>query len=365
WRKLKGTVSQPFDPGKRAAELRGRLDAAAPQLLERSTKLKATAKEVWDAAHEVGKSWSGSAFGWHGELYYRDFERPPLNERFSAEWGQIRGMAPGWRSRSPEEVKERIQAAANAEVDAIPGTEKELRTDARGIVDEIIIQLAPLDGMSGYKREVELVGGLEEFDWKENESGKYFVNALKSFPTMSRDSSAIQAGRVLPAHTYWMGIARQAEALAEAVELAISEASRALRQVELKGSCALQAGNISNKKIFLVHGHDEGAKHKVARFLESIELDVTILSEQPNKGKTIIEKFESNADAGFAVVLLTGDDRGRSVKDSTESPRARQNVVLELGYFFGRLGRDRTCVLYAGDAELPNDIAGLRLIALG
>src|ERR1035438_6975181 len=64
------------------------------------------------------------------------------------------------------------------------------------------------------------------------------------------------------------------------------------------------------KKVFVVHGHDDEAKEKVARFLERLKLEPIILHEQPNEGRTVIEKFEVFADVGFAVVLLTPDDVG-------------------------------------------------------
>lgn len=116
----------------------------------------------------------------------------------------------------------------------------------------------------------------------------------------------------------------------------------------------------ANRKVFIVHGHDVGVREAVARFLERAEFIPIVLHEQANQGRTIIEKFESNADVGFAVVLLTPDDLGAPAKDRDEwSYRARQNVILELGFFIGRLGRDRVCALRVGDLELPTDILGV------
>jgi len=80
------------------------------------------------------------------------------------------------------------------------------------------------------------------------------------------------------------------------------------------------------KKIFIVHGHDEEAKYSLARFLEKLGLEVIILHEQPNQGRTVIEKFEDYSEVGFAVVLLTPDDIGGRAIDLEELlPRARQN----------------------------------------
>jgi len=85
-----------------------------------------------------------------------------------------------------------------------------------------------------------------------------------------------------------------------------------------------------NKKIFIVHGHDELAKQTIARFITQLDLTPIILHEQPNQGRTIIEKLEAHTSVDFAVVLLTPDDIGYSVADeSNKSKRARQNVLLE------------------------------------
>lgn len=116
----------------------------------------------------------------------------------------------------------------------------------------------------------------------------------------------------------------------------------------------------NSRKVFVVHGHDEGMKSSVARFLEKLDLQPIILHEQPNGGKTIIEKFEANADVAFAVVLISPDDEGneKGKKDKLQS-RARQNVILELGYFIGRLGRAHVCALQSGDIETPTDVLGV------
>ena len=119
-------------------------------------------------------------------------------------------------------------------------------------------------------------------------------------------------------------------------------------------------------KVFLVHGQEEGVLHETARFLEKLKQDIVILREQPNKGRTIIEKFEDYADVGFAIVLLTADDRGgtTSCPYDEQKPRARQNVILELGYFLGRLGRNRVCALFEPGVEIPSDYSGVLYIPL-
>jgi predicted nucleotide-binding protein len=114
--------------------------------------------------------------------------------------------------------------------------------------------------------------------------------------------------------------------------------------------------------IFVVHGRDEGAKESTARFLEKLGITAVILHEQSNLGKTLIEKLEHYGNVPFAIVLLTPDDEGRARGANTLNPRARQNVVLELGYFVGVLGRKHVCALYKGGVELPSDYDGVAWI---
>ena len=121
---------------------------------------------------------------------------------------------------------------------------------------------------------------------------------------------------------------------------------------------------ITSSRIFVVHGWDEGAKESVARFLQKVGLEPVILSELPAKGQTIIEKFKSNSDVGFAVAILTPDDAGSRSGETELKPRARQNVIFELGFFIGSLGRDRVCALTKDKPEIPSDYAGVEYIPL-
>lgn len=123
---------------------------------------------------------------------------------------------------------------------------------------------------------------------------------------------------------------------------------------------------IDASRVFVVHGRDHGTRDSVARFLEKKDLYPVILSEQPDEGLTIIEKFEKHANSvGFAVVLLTPDDVGGIKEDNGNlRQRARQNVILELGFFLGRLGRDRVCAVIKGDVESPSDYHGVLYIPL-
>jgi predicted nucleotide-binding protein len=123
--------------------------------------------------------------------------------------------------------------------------------------------------------------------------------------------------------------------------------------------------NLSTRKVFIVHGHDEAPRESVARFIEKLGLEAVILHERPNKGRAIITKFrEEAAGIGFAVVLMTPDDLGKGKEDADLKLRPRQNVIFELGFFIGALNPERVAALVKGDIDLPSDYDGVVYISI-
>jgi len=123
-----------------------------------------------------------------------------------------------------------------------------------------------------------------------------------------------------------------------------------------------------SKDIFIVHGSDLFHVEELKIMLEDFGLNPIILHEQVSGGLTIVEKLEKYAEnVGYAFVILTPDDRlwyhvvYRGLRATEEQAifRARQNVILEFGYFMGLLGRDKVCCLYKGNVELPSDMHGI------
>ncbi len=110
-------------------------------------------------------------------------------------------------------------------------------------------------------------------------------------------------------------------------------------------------GNIA----FIIHGHDTELKREVQLLLTNGGVNNIILHECPDKGRTIIDKLlEETQMAGYAIALLTPDDI-----TETGDKRARQNVILEIGYFLGKLGKERNRMIVKGDLEIPSDLHGI------
>ncbi|NKE10951.1 TIR domain-containing protein, partial [Kocuria subflava] len=119
--------------------------------------------------------------------------------------------------------------------------------------------------------------------------------------------------------------------------------------------------DIQKNKAFIIHGQEELPRYMVLDLLRrATDVEPVVLVDQPNSGRTIIEKLEDSLgdSAAYAVVIMSADDVGGR-RDGHQSPRARQNVVLELGYAMARLGRRNITVLHGQDVEIPSDIQGV------
>jgi CheY-like chemotaxis protein len=120
-------------------------------------------------------------------------------------------------------------------------------------------------------------------------------------------------------------------------------------------------------RVFIAHGHDREWRDRVRDYVvQQLGLRAFILANEPSGGETIIEQLEREADRmQFAIVLLTGDDRGYPGEKREETEvRARQNVIFELGYLAAKLGRDRLVMLVGSGVAMPSNIGGMRYVTL-
>jgi predicted nucleotide-binding protein len=173
--------------------------------------------------------------------------------------------------------------------------------------------------------------------------------------------------RFRPMHSPHTPLERQ-QAWGRGIERTVNLIRTIKEEIELfGGACATatrESKMTASSSVFVVHGHDEAMKQSVARTLERLHLTPIILHEQPNRGRTIIEKFSAHADVAFAVVLMSADDVVVDRESGVEAFRARQNVILELGFFLGRLGRERVAAIYRPheNFEMPSDYSGVLYI---
>jgi hypothetical protein len=161
---------------------------------------------------------------------------------------------------------------------------------------------------------------------------------------------------------FWENLARDGYALSEGFLVPLAELPNQNPRGEIGNTPAAPVAPTrtdrvmapgSKPKVFIVHGRDDATKNDV------------ILHEQTNRGRTLTTKFvEVASEATFAVVLITPDDIG-GLSEDTLRPRARQNVIFELGYFIGLLGPDKVCALVSGNVERPSDFEAVVYVSYG
>jgi len=214
---------------------------------------------------------------------------------------------------------------------------------------------------------------LDDFLQKSEKTGGSFVGSAELlWPDDDQEILGLQLALILLfskepdritgfGHQFYHSSSRKIMASVQNVvsQLIIPFAREYKAYVQAQGQVTSRLIPVVSDRIFIVHGHDVEARELMARFLTDIGLKPIILNEQPNRGRTIIEKIEANIDVSFAVVLLTPDDQGKSQNEDRLEPRARQNVLLELGYFMSHLGRDKVCAFTRGSVEIPSDFAGV------
>lgn len=122
--------------------------------------------------------------------------------------------------------------------------------------------------------------------------------------------------------------------------------------------------NVAEKKIFIVHGHDSDARDQLELILRRLGLEPFILQNSEAGSKTLVEALEASIykETGLGIILMTPDDYGysKSQSEADRQPRARQNVILEMGMVMASLGRGRMLILKKGALELPSDAAGIQ-----
>lgn len=210
-----------------------------------------------------------------------------------------------------------------------------------------ILKLSFVEQKNRYLREYERIGLTASINIKRTQPGNHKANVL------------IQ--RITEKKQFLQDLYYQRDLLPTATTTQATQATQATQ----KESIIKKDSQMNSRKIFIVHGHDEEAKSKTARFVEKLGFEAIILHEQASSGKTIIEKIEAYSNVGFGIVLYTPCDFGGKVgQEKSAKRRARQNVVFEHGYLIGKLGRNKVSALVKGNTETPNDISGVVYISM-
>jgi predicted nucleotide-binding protein len=152
------------------------------------------------------------------------------------------------------------------------------------------------------------------------------------------------------------------QSLREAIQKHPEVIIKPLQNKPIEDSISSTSSETISNRIFIIHGHDELNRLRLEKLLkERWKLDPIVMSDQAGKGRTLIEKFEQEATgSSFAIALMTPDDQ-IAIK-SGDYAQARPNAIFELGWFYGRLGRNRVCILFKEGTEIHSDLDGISTI---
>lgn len=197
-------------------------------------KISITSKKLREACGKIERTWSGSFAGWHGKMYFRDFQIPSIHERFSGEWGGINGIPDGWEEKQPEEVRSKIEELVgnNFSAEKFENDLKKLREKIEKFRTEIIINLSSFDFNDNTIKEKELLTQIEKFTFGKTK-GDYINDGLPK-NMMSRDTEALRQGTCIASWLYYDGVALEGQSVCETTNDFIALSDRLTRQLELK-----------------------------------------------------------------------------------------------------------------------------------
>jgi hypothetical protein len=126
---------------------------------------------------------------------------------------------------------------------------------------------------------------------------------------------------------------------------------------EVRANSKINQGGIERpRRVFISHGRSPDW-HKIQAYIEKdLEFETLELSQEANRGRTVLQKlWEETTNCSYVVIVMTGDD----IVVEGELPRVRENVMHEIGFFQGKYGLENVCLLYEEGTSIPSNIHGL------
>jgi len=190
--------------------------------------------KIIKACGEIEKSWSNSFAGYHGLLYYKDFQEPTIYQRFSPEWGCIRGVPNGWNKKTADEVRKKIEELIgdNFSLISFENKKKDLAEEFKKIKTEILVVLSSFELNDDMTQEKKLLLQIENCELTKTLS--HFMNKLIPGTIMTRDSRALTEGICIPTHTYYIGVSQLVKDISENIKNLLNITDRLVRQLEIK-----------------------------------------------------------------------------------------------------------------------------------
>ena len=228
------------------------IESHRAQHSELAKSIGRSAVAVKAAAEIVAESFSGSWFGWHAEMYYDNFQKPPWGELFDVEWGAYHGLPAGWRLRTKADVNKKVEELSQNSLIELSKQQWVLARAMKQLQGDFLAQLAPISNMNGMVKEKELLHRLDGCRWDESACNEFVLAAKKGAPHTTRDSQAAMQGFKLPAHVECAGLAYSAEKFATNAEEFWEVGVRLTKHLKAHAAIGAQLGHQSNGPLEVV-----------------------------------------------------------------------------------------------------------------
>jgi len=253
-------------------------------------------EKLGEACSRVELSWSGSFAGWHGKMYYRNFQIPSIHERFSGEWGGLNGIPDGWEEKQPEEVRVKIEELVgdNFSVEKFEEDIKKLREDAKRFKDEIIVTFSSVIFDSNTVKEKDLFIQIENF--KFGSTKEEYINDRLPKTIMSRDTEALRQGICLASWLYYEGAALGGKNIYEAIKNFFTLLDRLIRRLEMKIKSDSKSISVTKKHLADLHPQIYSKCYDLYEknvYAEAVEKSFKVVRDRLRK----IAGYETGADA--------------------------------------------------------------------
>lgn len=254
------------------------------------------ANRLETACAMVKRSWSGSFAGWHGGMYFRNFEIPSMDEKFNGDWGNIYGIPNGWVEKQPEEVEVAIEGLVGGEFSAkkFEIDVSDLKRNAETLRDRISNIFSAFNFDSKMDKERELLEEIEKFSFSTAKARA--VRAHLTRTIVSRDTEALRQGIYNPTWLYYEIIAQDCQSLCEEIHGLISLATRLVERIDRKMKSGFPVASSGEINLASLHP-DVYAKCRVLfesnAFPEAVEMGFKIVRDRLRR----LTSYETGSEA--------------------------------------------------------------------
>lgn len=251
-------------------------------------------EKLIDVSGKVERSWSGSFAGWHGSMYYHDFQIPSVGKRFSGEWGGIHGIPEGWNEKQPEQVLAKLEEliGGNFSIKQFENDIKDLRKAAEDLQREISIIFSFFDFSASMIKENELL--VESGNFLFGNLKNMFICARLPKRLMSRDMEALRQGICTPVWLYYEGLALEGKDFCTRINNFFILIDRLVRQLE--GKIKLEKKGRKDVPLTNMHLQIYSKCHELygkGAYAEAVEKSFKVVRDRLRK----LTEYETGSDA--------------------------------------------------------------------